>query len=46
MVYVIDYVFFINYFVNNLWVFFVDMVVLCDLMREKLERLLKYLDSL
>lgn len=46
MVYVIDHVLPTNYFANNLRALSVDMAVLRDLMREKLERLSKHLDSL
>lgn len=46
MVYVIDHVLPTNYFANNLRALSVDMAVLRDLMRAKLSRLSKHLDSL
>ena len=46
MVYVIDHVLPTNYFANNLRALSVDMAVLRDLMRAKLVRLSKHLDSL
>ena len=46
MVYVIDHVLPTNYFANNLRALSVDMAVLRDLMRAKLFRLSKHLDSL
>ncbi|XP_068714618.1 TBC1 domain family member 30-like [Montipora foliosa] len=46
MVYVIDHVLPANYFANNLRALSVDMAVLRDLMRAKLNRLSKHLDSL